>query len=441
MLQNITRMKLFLISITMLLLLTACHKDSNETPEPATAQRTVMAYIAADNNLSTYAISDIWEMEEGASQLGSGSTMVLFVDKRYNSEYPFIAKLTGNRNAPLDTLYKYDSERYDSDPAVFREALQKMMQLCPSKEYALVLWGHSTGWMVDSDTIASQAPHRAYGYDDGNKTWMNITQMAAALDGLPKLKFIFADCCNMACIEAAYELRNHTEYLIGSPAEIPGRGAPYHKLVKDLFNTSPTFYQNIIDTYYDYYTNPANLDDTEKYTWPYMTDGYSVPLAAINTACLPQLANATHDLIANVTGGYPKCPDSPDFNGIAYYFGFDVPAMYDMRAVMSRISPAGFAAWDAVYRQAVPYYRMSMKWMTVFDGRYVGNTYYYPYFYNLAKDMTDDAFDPALPYGCVSMYFPVAGKGYDEGDFCYNLRAKNFEWNRLMQWSRFGWPI
>ena len=430
-------MKHFLISITLLLLLTACHKD-DENSTPSISQRTVMAYICGDNNLSTFAMDDIWEMEEGASTIPSGNTMVLFVDKRYNDEYPFIAKLTGNKYAPLDTLYKYDSERYDSDPAVFREALEKMMQLCPAKEYGLVLWGHGTGWVVDDDSIASQAPRRAYGYDDTNQTWMNITQMASALQGLPKLKFIFADCCHMACIEVAYELRNHTDYFISSPAEIPGRGAPYQLAMKELFNTSPTFYQNIIDTYYDFYTDPANLSGTERVTWPYMTDGYSVPLAAINTAYLPQLASATHDLLGNAAAGYPQYPESPNFKGIAYYFGCDVPAMYDMRAVMARIAPEGFTNWDAIYRQAVPYYRMSMKWMTVFDGRWVGSVYYYPFFYDLQGDM-QNAFDPALPYGCVSMYFPVTGKGYDEGDFCYNLRANNLEWNRLMQWNRFGW--
>lgn len=433
-------MKHFFISITLLLFFTACHKDNENTP-PAVVQRTVMAYMAGDNNLSTYAVDDIWEMENGASAIPAGNTMVLFVDKRYNDEYPFIAKLTGNKNAPLDTLYKYNAEHNDSDPTVFRDALQKMMQLCPAREYGLVLWGHGTGWVVDTDTIASQAPRRAYGYDEGSSTWMNITQMAAALEGLPKLKFIFADCCHMASIEVAYQLRNHTEYFIGSPAEIPGRGAPYQLMMKDFFNTSATFYKNIIDTYYDFYTDPAHLNSTEKATWSYMIDGYSVPLAAINTAYLPQLADATSELIANATGGYPQYPDSPDFKGIVYYFGLDVPAMFDMRAVMSRIAPEGFSNWDAVYRQAVPYSRMSMKWMTVFDGRYVGDQYYYPDFYDLRYDMNADVFDTSLPYGCVSMFFPVKGKGYDQGDFCYNLRAKNFEWNHIMQWSRFGWPI
>ena len=117
--QNMKRMKYFLISISLLLGLTACEKEHTNTP-PQPSQRTVMAYIAGDNNLTSLSVDDIWEMENGAQNIPAGNTMVLFVDKRYSSEYPFIAKLTGDPNAPLDTLYKYDSERYDSDPAVFK---------------------------------------------------------------------------------------------------------------------------------------------------------------------------------------------------------------------------------------------------------------------------------------------------------------------------------
>ena len=130
--QNMRIMKFFLISISLLLVLTACEKEHSNTP-PQPSQRTVMVYMAADNNLSSLSVDDIWEMEDGAKNIPTGNTMVLFVDKRYNSEYPFIAKLTGDPNAPLDTLYKYDSERYDSDPTVFKEALQKMMEFCPAK--------------------------------------------------------------------------------------------------------------------------------------------------------------------------------------------------------------------------------------------------------------------------------------------------------------------
>ena len=50
---------------------------------------------------------------------------------------------------------------------------------------------------------------------------MNVPTMARVLERVPHLKFIFADCCNFMCLETMYELRNVTDYIIGSPAEIP----------------------------------------------------------------------------------------------------------------------------------------------------------------------------------------------------------------------------
>lgn len=438
--KKIINLQHILVVISLLLIFAACSKDDspiaeeNEPSQPA--NRTVIVYMAADNNLSEAVDKDIKEMAEGADNIPADDSMVLFVHK--DSTNAFIAKLTGNEEAPLDTLYKYDSECYDSDPEVFREALEMMMEFCPADEYGLVLWGHATGWMVENDSINTMPSSRAFGYDSNNSTWMNITQMADALAGLPKMKFIFADCCHMGCVEVAYELRNNTEYLIGSSAEIPGSGAPYHLVMKSFFDSSDTFYEGIINNYYDYYLDSNHISIADQYYWTYMTEGrYSVPLAVINTDHIEQLAKATHDVLEQADGGYPAYPLSPDMTGIAYYLGYDFPVMYDMRAFISRIVPASvFSQWDAVYNQAVPYYRMSMKWMTEFRGFIVFGHYYHRH-YNLIADF--DNFDPTLPYGCISMYIPKQGKGYDEGKYCYNQSAYNFAWNRLMQWNRFGW--
>lgn len=36
-------------------------------------------------------------------------------------------------------------------------------------------------------------------------------------------------------------------------------------------------------------------------------------------------------------------------------------------------------------------------------------------------------------------FIPKPGKGYDEGDYCYNQNACHFAWNRLMEWNNYGW--
>ena len=313
--------KLFII-LCGVILMAGCKKDNDE-PAKKDTQRTVVVYISGDNNLSTAALSDINEMKEGATGIPSNSRLVAFVDRNWGDDKPFIAEI---KNDKLDTLFKYSSDFYASDPNLFSEVLERVAGLCPSKEYGLVLWGHGSGWLVEPDTVAQ---HRAYGIDEtgsgsGGK-WMNMTQMARALKDvqtknvMPKLSFIFADCCNMMCVEAAYELKDVTEYMIGSPAEIPGYGAPYNLIVPMLFKSGSNMYRGIIDTYYDYYADFDNLNYVERSRWPYMKDGYSVPLSVIDTKYIGALANMTHDMLERAQGGYPQYPKSPDLSGIAFY--------------------------------------------------------------------------------------------------------------------------
>lgn len=415
-------MKQILFFMCCAVLITACKKDE-EKKIPTNAQRTVMVYMSGDNSLSPVVSEDIQEMLQGASGIPLNCNLVAFIDRSISSEKPFIARIT--KEAKLDTLYKYNDDFYASDPEKLSEVLKQITQLCPAKEYGLVLWGHASGWVVESDTIAQK---RAYGID--NNKWMNITQMAKALKGLkdqnvlPKLSFIFADCCNMLCAENGYELRDVTDYLIGSPAEIPGYGAPYQLVVPHLFNSGSALYKGIIDTYYDYYADYSHLNYSEKSSWPYMEDGYSVPLAVIDTKYIGELAYRTHDMLERATGGYPQYPNSPDLTSIAFYWYGDVPMMYDMRAVMERLlSEADFKLWEETYQLAVPYYRMSMKWMTIWG--------------SLARAF--DTFDSNLKYGCISMFIPQQNSYYSYGNMAYNKTSINFGWNQVMDWKRFGW--
>ena len=426
--------KLFII-LCGAILLVGCKKDNDE-PVKKDTQRTVVVYISGDNNLSTAALSDINEMKEGATGIPSDGRLIAFVDRSLAGEKPFIVEIKNDKNQPMDTLYKYPSDFYASDPDLFSEVLERVVGLCPSKEYGLVLWGHGSGWLVEPDTIAQK---RAYGIDEtGNGSggkWMNMTQMARALKGLqtrnvmPKLSFIFADCCNMMCMEVGYELKDVTDYMIGSPAEIPGWGAPYKLMVAQLFKSGSNLYRGIIDTYYDYYADFNNLNPGEQSSWPYMKDGYSVPLSVIDTKYVGDLANKTHDMLERAQGGYPMYPETPDLSGIALYCYntyslWPVDMMYDMRAIMERLlSAEDFATWDKTYQQAVPYYRMSMKWMTE----------------SYEQIQAFSNFDPNLKYGCVSMFIPRVGQSYSYGNMPLNQTVQNFAWSRVMDWKRFGW--
>ena len=424
------RILFILCAITCLM--AGCKKDDEGWTPDSRSTRTVLVYMSGENNLTAssgyrFLRSDLNEIIEGSKQLADNERLLVFVDSlntnRQQAGKPYIMEVHGGQTF---NRYEFDSDFYASDPARFREVIQWMTTNAQADSYGLVLWGHACGWAVSTDTIAGARTieTRAYGQDDGSDMtgssgykWMNITQMARALETLPKLEFIFADCCNMMCAEVGYELRNATNYLIGSPAEIPGNGAPYDQLIPNFYKSGSALYRGIIDTYYDFYINDFKGD--------YELDGYSVPLSVIDTKYIEQLALKTHDVLDHFTGGYPTYPNTPSTNGIVYYWHYETPVMYDMRAFIKKhTSDTDFAQWDQTYKQAIPYYRMSMQWMTIY--------------YNLKYAF--DTFDAdETVNGCVSMFIPKNDYSYNQGVFKFNSTYDKFGWNRVIDWKRYGW--
>jgi hypothetical protein len=251
---------------------------------------------------------------------------------------------------------------------------------------------------------------------------MNIAQMAKALEDMPKFKYIFADCCCFMCVESAYELRNAADYLIGSPAEIPGAGAPYDRIMSSLFSNSNSFYQNICDIYYDFY-----LDAYNSSTYDYLNlDGYSVPMSAVKLSEMESLAQATNQILATISSEITS-PAVLDLSKLPFYFASttytDMKVMYDMSSVFYKYaSVSDYTQWLTTYNKAVPYSLVSTKWQTV---------------YNTLYNSFDSFPDNNAMWGGLSMYFPQ--QGYDNFNYKFNTRIKNYQWYYSVNWSKYGW--
>jgi hypothetical protein len=244
-----------------------------------------------------------------------------------------------------------DSTAIPCDPATMRTVIKKAFSEFPAKDYGLVLWGHATGWLIRTDTIASSAARkRAYGgtmYNGTNQgsgnVWMNIPTLAKVLKEVPHLKFIFADCCNMMCAENAYELKDVCDYFIGSPAEIPGPGAPYDIVVPAMMEKE-TFYQSICDYYADYY-------DEE------------VPMAAVKSSEMASLAAQTKTTLQ--TMDLPEYFTSTELKNqrLIYYLDHN---LYDINHFfMTYATEAEYNSWKQAYDKAVVYKRMATRWDTM----------------------------------------------------------------------------
>lgn len=91
----------------------------------------------------------------------------------------------------------------------------------PADTYGLIIGTHADGWFVKSDTIPYKRTKNAIGKSIGNSRPININTFATLLQSQPHYDFILFDCCNMQCIEVAWQLRKYADYIIASPAEIP----------------------------------------------------------------------------------------------------------------------------------------------------------------------------------------------------------------------------
>ncbi len=412
-------MKHLFAIITTILLFTACQKDEEAAPyNPVkNVKHTVLVYMPSENNLSPYAQSDINEMIKGRQLVDDDCDLLIYVDRASKTEMPFIARINNSYEQPVDTLYKYPTDFYSSEPAKFQEVLQRMISFSPkSQDYGLVLWGHANGWILEND--GTNVIRRAYGVDNGNNEatmqvkeparWLNIPDMAKSFKKVGKhWRFLLFDCCNMQNAEVAYELRDAADYIIASPAEITGEGAPYKELVPDFFIEDTE--QMAIKMCADYY---AQVDYV----------GGHLPISVVKTSQMQALADATREVIAEIAAWLQT---SNPTQGIIYYYNYDSAykperekMMYDMndmiRAALAA-APEKFDAWKKAFTNAVIYAEMSTRWH--------------------ANSVNFNDFTVAAEkYGGISMFFPLAK--YANASHDYNNDIKKLAWYQAVWGSQ-----
>ena len=410
-------------------LFTACHHHDDH-PVDEQSERTVLVYMAAENNLNSFATSDLEEMKTGSKSLDKRQNLIVYVDQAETTP-PYIARI---KNGVLVDSVSME-ESITADPAVMEKVLSYTRQNYPAASYGLVLWGHASGWLVSNDSIP-YAASRAYGGDTGRNTssssgkyWMNIPSMSRAIAramGDKALKFVFADCCNFSCVEVAYELRHVTDYVIGSPAEIPDKGAPYDIIVPDLFNSNELFYRTLTDHYYNYYLEEYKSNSNKYYNYiPGDLKGYSVPLSTFKTSELEELAQATATILHTIADRLDVLEQNPlDFEGMTYYGVYSNNRYaYDMRQMLLENSAdKDFNVWKKAFEKAVPYAIFSARWMTNSS--------------LLSANM--EQFDiKASENGCVSMFFPR--NTYRLTSPIWNTTIQSYQWNNVIRWQQYGW--
>ena len=313
-----SRLTLTVIAGLFAIAVSSCHDDVDNPDAPAVigeTGRTVLVYMLASNNglgasrPYDYDIQDIDEMISAAREGDIRNGRLLIFHSSSNGRQ-ILKEITSS--GAIDTLKIYDSSIVPQSVERMTEVLDDMASLSPAKDYGLILWGHGTGWIEDglSEDVRSDVHTYSYGSENGNYQKMNITSMAYALEGR-ELRFVYFDCCYMASVEVAYQLRHVTPRLVVYPTEILAYGMPYDQNVKHFFATEPELEAAARNTFdfYDKMTNPRYRMCT---------------VSVINTAGLDRLAEVTRAIYANNSTGIPAGykPQSYTTSGHHYYCDF-----------------------------------------------------------------------------------------------------------------------
>ena len=404
----------YIIILLIGLLLSGCRDKVVEpsvapTPQPrAEAERTVIIYMAGDNSLSDAIREDTTEMAKGKALIPEDVNYLIYLDDLGHK--PAIYELSAKNGIQL--WKQYEEELCSTNAEVMLEALSLIEQYFPARHYGITFWSHATGWASERKTSRS----KTFGQDTNHgatakESEMEIPILRKVLAELPKFDYIFFDACFMQCIEVAYELRDVTDYMIGSPAEIPGPGAPYNKIIEALCKSDV---QGIVRGY-----------DSDYPSWHDNFYYSGVLLSCIDCTKLEALAEETGRLLTPFyMGRTQKDPYEYNFQFFCDYFLWDktskYPLYFDMRTTMYRLLPAeDYAVWKETFKEAVPLQTLSStkRW--------------YANFCSSANSEVQDT----NCYGGVSMHVPL--NIYD--GWGWNENFQQTSWYKAAGWEKTGW--
>ncbi len=194
---------------------------------PQKRRWTLLAYIAADNNLSDAGLKDIREMckEGSAPHVHVGVEIDTYGAYTGSIRYEITEPdWTGRAHRiVIQRLPEKDS----GDPLPLTDFLRWGLKRYPAQNRLVVVWNHGAGF---------RAPRRDIGYDDfGSSLNMPEIEKAFSRSGINaknRLQIVGFDACLMNMLEVVHHFHNQVEIVVGSQQTEPGDGWPYDHVLK-----------------------------------------------------------------------------------------------------------------------------------------------------------------------------------------------------------------
>jgi len=339
-------------------LLSGCRKDRPLSDIPSVSEyRTVLVYLGTDNEFRPEAAQKIEQLKSNWSRTVDGNLLV-YAD---TGENPVLVHIyhTERRGNVADTIETYLPEN-SANPATFARVLDKVRSYRPAASYGLVVLSHATGWLPAEMSYPAirlkSAGSLPAGEGEGRSTKSiiqdkstnesdNYLELSDFADAIPyHLDFIIFDACFMGSIEVCYELKDKTDYIVASPAEVLVPGFMYATMMQHLFAPVPDL-TAVAREFYEYYNRQTGFYR-------------SATVSVVKTAGLENLATVVKDATQ---------PDalSNNLENIQTY-GYGAQKIYfDMEDYLQKLSPEKYNEFQIALSQCVMYKSHTPEYFSV----------------------------------------------------------------------------
>lgn len=322
------------------LMLSSCGKDDTVDITETNKQTVIvfMPWSGSDTRTGLYDIflQNLDSIESAVKKAkGISGKLVVYISRSASSSELY--EVTYQNGQIVHTPIKsYTSPIYTTTEGI-TQILHDVQSNAYALNYAMIIGCHGTGWTYKEDwkqypyraklniydpnvtqgksssafpeSVESLPPTRFYGSVDDLSYSTNISTLADAIrQAGMMMQYILFDDCYMANIETAYELRNATNFLIGSTSEIMALGMPYQTMWSSLASATPA-YTTAVKSFYDFYS---------KYIYPYGA------LSAIDCRQVEGLAK----IMKTINSHYTLADSLVD--SVQVLDGFHTPIFFDM---------------------------------------------------------------------------------------------------------------
>lgn len=330
------------------LTLGSCSNDDAVDVEDINKQTTIvfMPWSGTDTYGGLYSIFlQNLDSIEGAIKANKGLSgrVVVFISRSATQSelYEVTYSMGTIEHTPIKT---YTGSLYTTSEGI-TQILNDVKSNAYALNYGMIIGCHGTGWTYKGDwnnypynakrhewaeelsTGAKAAPGtgpaghnypttRFYGSVDDMNYATDISTLADGIRGAGmKMQYVLFDDCYMANIETAYELKDVTNFLIGSTSEIMAIGMPYQTMWKSLASATPA-YETAVKAFHTFYA------------------AYKYPYGAVSCIDCRQVESLA-GIMKEINSRYALADSLVD--SLQVLDGFNVPIFFDLGSYVDRL--------------------------------------------------------------------------------------------------------